>query len=70
MSDNYFFTEFMVKERQQQLIAEAGRLSISRNIRLNKTNFFSRLSALISGISEKLRASFFQKDALSTCGCR
>ena len=70
MSDTYFFTEFMVKERQQQLDAEADRSRLLRTVRPNKANIFSQLPALISRFSEKLWAEFFQKDSLSTCRCR
>ena len=70
MSNSYFFTEFMVRERQRQLVAEADRLRILKTVRSNKANFFSHPSALISRFYERLWANFFQKDALSTCGCR
>lgn len=70
MGNSYYFTEFMVRERQQQLMAEADRLRILSTVRSNKANTFSQLPALIIRFFERLRADLFQKDALSTCGCQ
>jgi hypothetical protein len=69
MYNSHYFTEFMVRERQRQLIAEADSLHHIKAIKSKKTKNRKRKIGLITGYIRTLEAFLFRKHEQSICEC-
>jgi hypothetical protein len=65
----HYFTEFIVKERQRQWVAEADRLRRNKAIKSRKTNNRKRKIGSITGYVRTLGAFLFRKPEPLICRC-
>ena len=70
MYNSHYFTEFMVRERQRQLGAEADSLRMVKTGKSKETHNGKRLSNLLSSFAENLVTYLHRKDEPSICECQ
>ena len=70
MNNSHYFTEFMVRERQRQLVAEADSLRLIKTGKSNGINNGKQISGSLSSFAENLVTYLHRKDEPSICECQ
>ena len=69
MNNSHYFTEFMVRERQRQLVAEADSLRLIKTGKSKGTKNRKRISGTISNFINIIGAHLHRKTDPSVCLC-
>jgi hypothetical protein len=70
MYNSHYFTGFMVRERQRQLVAEADSFRLIKTGKSNGINNGKQISGSLSSFVKNLVAYFRRKDEPSICWCQ